>query len=781
MFMQKSIRTELMSTEPNVSYTLPGNPPTHFWKVAVFALVTATLFPPRVLAVIPATSGLPTQALRVLYPPSQVEMTVLRDAGGRRMAPHALWQWGKEVVMLAGAAENETDLTTPINQAFPSEYTQARSVDEGVNWTPEAKLAPSLAASATRLQEPLDFAAANLTVLCLPAKDRAELRMYVSDDRCKTWRGPYTCVVDGVKPISLVTDFVRLNSRECLMLGTAAKVDGAAARVFCARTTDGGLSWRLVSWIGVEPAPSAYAAAPSSLKTGRTGIVTSLLRCEPGKAPCLEIWRSEDFGAHWFVFGKPSWAIGAGDSPSLVRLVAGRLAITYGYRLKPHGVRARISEDDGYTWGSEIVLRAESTVPLARHAKTLLRSDGRVLTVHATDPDSQGKPRIDATLWAAPTTGDEAKLHQPQMSVLTNDAIWKGDAPVGFTEVTRPPVENVFVSQPVHEWTYSHHQSITFFKGRLYALWSNGRQNEDDVGQRIMLSSSADFYHWTPPTVLVDSATENGIERVLTAGGFHDYNGTLVAYLGNYGPNKETTRLQAVTSTDGVNWSAVKDMGIPFCPNHGPQKTSKGRLIMAGMMSFPYTDDPGGLSGWTMSGIYPREMIADLRDDPATFREGAARNGWPVAVCEGSFFETSDGLLHMGLRNDSRAYIWTMWETISRDQGITWSPPMLTKFSNGRSKFHFGQLPDGRFYCVSNPLLGNRNPLVVSVSTDGVRFNRQFVIGEAQYEKRRPGLSKGGDYSYPHSRVHDGSLYVIVARQKEAEQVIRVKLSDLTK
>ena len=35
----------------------------------------------------------------------------------------------------------------------------------------------------------------------------------------------------------------------------------------------------------------------------------------------------------------------------------GRIACVYGYRLPPFGLRARLSEDGGRTWGREIVLR----------------------------------------------------------------------------------------------------------------------------------------------------------------------------------------------------------------------------------------------------------------------------------------------------------------------------------------------------------------------------------------------------------------------------------------
>ena len=40
---------------------------------------------------------------------------------------------------------------------------------------------------------------------------------------------------------------------------------------------------------------------------------------------------------------------------------------------------------------------------------------------------------------------------------------------------------------------------------------------------------------------------------------------------------------------------------------------------------------------------------------------------------------------------------------------------------------------------------------------------------------RRKGKSKGGEYGYPHTLIHDGLLYVIVSRQKEGVEVLRVR------
>lgn len=377
-----------------------------------------------------------------------------------------------------------------------------------------------------------------------------------------------------------------------------------------------------------------------------------------------------------------------------------------------------------------------------------------------------------ATLHAADTSAP---------SPITNQAEWQNSRPVALPGIKRPPVESVLIYQPTTEWTYSHHQSIAFFKGRFHAIWSNGRESEDKPGQRVLTASSADFKTWTAPRPLVDSVTDaNGVERVLTAAGFHQHGGTLVAYFCNYGPRMEGTRLQAVTTTDGKNWSPVREIGIPVCPNHGPQGAAAGRLIISGNTSFPYTDDPTGLGGWQMTGIYPPDMAASYEDDPSSINDVAKRQGWSAALSEGSFYRTDDGVVHMLLRNTGRQMPRHLWLTDSRDNGVTWSSPVETAFSDTNAKFHFGRLPDGRFYYLGNPIGSGRNPLALSISSDGVTFDQHFILGEEPYQRRKEGWAKGGEYGYPHSIVQQGYLYVIVSRQKEAVAVIRVALSALT-
>lgn len=351
------------------------------------------------------------------------------------------------------------------------------------------------------------------------------------------------------------------------------------------------------------------------------------------------------------------------------------------------------------------------------------------------------------------------------------------------TPTPRLAIERTMIWKPGKAWTYSHHPHIAFFKGMFFAIWSNGRRDEDAPGQRVMICRSPDFTSWNLPTPLVGSLRGKGkSELVLTAGGFHQHDGRLVAYFGQYEENKTETRLRAVSTTDGTTWSPIMDMGIPVNPNHGPQRTQSGRLIISGNISFPYTDDPTGLTGWMMTGIYPPDM-AGISDDPASFWRVQKRMNWPAGLCEGSFYQTDDGVIHMLLRSTGPGFRGRLWVTESGNDGVSWSEPIETQFGDNDTKFHFGRLPDRRFYyvgCPDNQRRGVRSPLILSLSKDGRTFDKHFLIADEHYEMTAQGRWKGGEYGYPHTMVHNGYLYVIVSRQKEAVEVIRASLDQIS-
>ncbi len=343
-------------------------------------------------------------------------------------------------------------------------------------------------------------------------------------------------------------------------------------------------------------------------------------------------------------------------------------------------------------------------------------------------------------------------------------------------------IERKIIYQPDTSWFYNHHASITHFKNLLVAIWSDGLKDEDHPGQRVLFATSKDFFHWsTPKPLAVPGVYRDGTLNVLTAAGFHQFNDTLVAYYGEYSPYKTNTHLWAKTSTDAKYWSNPIDMHVPVNPNHGPEKIANGLLIISGNFTFPYTDDYRGLRGWTMSSFYADSLYKE--DNPATFYAPAEKNHLPP-LCEGSFFQTDDGIIHMLLRVTGKGWKGKLWLTESKDDGVHWSFPIETNFTDNDSKFHFGRLPDDRFYYMGIPDTLHhyaRTPLVLSISKDGKSFDKNYIIADLPYKLMEEGLWKGGQYGYPHTMVYKNYMYVIISRQKEAIEVIRFNLNQLKK
>jgi hypothetical protein len=107
--------------------------------------------------------------------------------------------------------------------------------------------------------------------------------------------------------------------------------------------------------------------------------------------------------------------LGEGNPPMLNRLQDGRLCLTYGFRAYPYSIRARLSADQGATWGPEILLRTDGTDRDIGYVRTVQRPDGRLVTTYYISTEAMGPERyIGATLWHPDhlepvTTGDPGR------------------------------------------------------------------------------------------------------------------------------------------------------------------------------------------------------------------------------------------------------------------------------------------------------------------------------------------------------------------------------------
>ena len=96
---------------------------------------------------------------------------------------------------------------------------------------------------------------------------------------------------------------------------------------------------------------------------------------------------------------RPVEELGEGNPPSLIKLKDKRLCLTYGYRAEPYSICAKISEDNGRTWGETIVLRDDGAGRDIGYVRSVQRPDGKVVTLYYFHDKENPERYIGCTIW----------------------------------------------------------------------------------------------------------------------------------------------------------------------------------------------------------------------------------------------------------------------------------------------------------------------------------------------------------------------------------------------
>ena len=115
---------------------------------------------------------------------------------------------------------------------------------------------------------------------------------------------------------------------------------------------------------------------------------------------CVYQTESTDGGHTWT---EPRQIVEAGSPPHVLVHSSGKLVLVYGYRLEPYGERAKISTDNGKTWGEELILRDDGPSGDLGYPASIELKDGRIFTLYYQKQSAQSMSEIMYSIWEIPT------------------------------------------------------------------------------------------------------------------------------------------------------------------------------------------------------------------------------------------------------------------------------------------------------------------------------------------------------------------------------------------
>jgi hypothetical protein len=238
----------------------------------------------------------------------------------------------------------------------------------------------------------------------------------ISKDAGQTWSRSAMLPLDGLYSLSAVeSSLVRPDGRCLLFLTGGASKEGQHNRFpagpehgepnrpLVYRSTDDGTAFRFLSFITPRDDPN-FSGLQRMYPRGLllpSGRILCTLRVDRDWAGDMwtELFKSDDGGRTWQFLSRIT-DFGAPGSPVLMG--DGRLVLVYTYRLPPFGMRAVVSEDEGVTWGPEVVIRSDGGSWDIGYPRAWEVKPGKIGTIyHYNDRDDPIQVKPVGTPWGA--------------------------------------------------------------------------------------------------------------------------------------------------------------------------------------------------------------------------------------------------------------------------------------------------------------------------------------------------------------------------------------------
>ena len=304
-------------------------------------------------------------------------------------------------------------------------------------------------------------------------------------------------------------------------------------------------------------------------------------------------------------------------------------------------------------------------------------------------------------------------------------------------------------------------------KGRVYVSWFTGGPKEPSPDNTVVLSYSDDVGKTFTPPEAMGLPTNDGT-RCFDPTLWIDPKGRLW-YIFNRG-NKDLPR---------------HDVWARICENPDAPKPSFGPEFRVGYEG-PYAfrmNKPTVLSTgeWIMPVTHAQKPVRDWFAGPKQVQGvGISANGgltWklhgalkaPDWALENMITELKDGRLWMLIRAGGGF----LWESYSKDKGVTWSDAKASQIKNPGSRFFIRRLSSGNLLLVNHYKYSGRSHLTALLSTDdGATWNEGLLLDERKGVSYPDGVQdKDGLIWITYDRDRNGAGEILLAKFREEDVI----------
>ena len=363
-------------------------------------------------------------------------------------------------------------------------------------------------------------------------------------------------------------------------------------------------------------------------------------------------------------------------------------------------------------------------------------------------------------------------------------------------------VQNVRVTELLHATpetgTFNLHGYLAHHQGVLFACWDSQARDENTSGQHGVYRFSTDGGEtWSPRRQLfppladnVPAAQAGQPNPFQTAQGFVPLDGRLYA----------VTCVDRALKAPVLRFNEVSRTRLGLLAREVRTDGTLGEVFW--LQDRPPAPEPGfpalpagepalvaRLNGFFAQPAHLPQLLFGPTQHPDSDDEHRMTEPTPPwRLDSGTWVRLyrDQGTIHGKTRaeiEDSRPR--RHYAAFSLDGGATWTPPTRTNFPDSGSRANAGRLPDGQTYVINNPLpiparQGGRTMLAISLSRDGLVFDRMAILRFIAPPQRHEGVAKGSNgYQYPHSVVVGENLWVIYSVNKEDMEIARIPLADV--